>query len=172
MITAINIALLAVVLAAVALVIVRRRRSGAGDEVVSEESPEETPSPVAGPAATDDEEASIVSLRDRVDRGRGHADAGPRGPGGGGLAGRDRGSGRGDDTDDGAGDGTEDPDAAEGDPGQDTGEIQGLELEATTDPDDGLGGIITEPGWYLPGEVNMSWEDPSSEAGLLVAGTS
>ena len=59
----------------------------------------------------------------------------------------------------------EDLDAAEGEQGQDTGEIQGLELEATTDPDDGLGGIITEPGWYLPGEVDMSWEDPSAETG-------
>ncbi len=173
MITAINIALLAIVLAAVALVIMRRRRSGAGDEVVSEETPEETPGetsePVAGPAATDDEEASIVSLRTAwteavatlmpVHEDQEEADSWA------GTGDLDEG----DDTDDGAGDGTEDPDAAEGDPGQDTGEIQGLELEATTNPDDGLGSIITEPGWYLPGEVNMSWEDPSSEAGLLVA---
>ena len=104
-----------------------------------------------------------------MDRGRGHADAGPRGP----ARRRTRSAGigaldAGDDTDDGAEDGAEDPDAAEDEQGQETGEIQGLELEATTDPDDGLGGIITEPGWYLPGEVNMSWEDPSSEAGLLV----
>ena len=61
----------------------------------------------------------------------------------------------------------EDPYAAEDERGQETGEIQGLELEATTDPGDGLGDIITEPGWYLPGEVNMSWEAPSAETGLL-----
>ena len=48
-----------------------------------------------------------------------------------------------DDADDGAEEGAEDLDAAEGEQGQDTGEIQGLALEATTDPDDGLGGIIT-----------------------------
>jgi Homing endonuclease associated repeat len=167
-ITAINIALLVVVLATVALVVVRRRRSGAGDEVVSEEESEETPSPVAGPAAADDEEASIVALRHawteavatltpvREDHEEAYSPAG--------TGARDAR----DDADDGAEDGAEDLDAAEGEQGQDTGEIQGLALEATIDPDDGLGGIITDPGWYLPGEVDMSWEDPSSEAGFLI----
>ena len=167
MITAINIALLGVVLAAAALVIVRRRRSGAGDEVVSEAPAEETPAPAAEPAAADDEEASIVNLRRawseavatlmpvREDEEETDSPAG--------IGALDAGH----DTDDGAEDNTEDPYAAEDERGQETGEIEGLELEATTGPDDGLGDIITEPGWYLPGEVNMSWEAPGAETGLL-----
>ena len=146
MITAINIALLAVVLAAVALVIMRRRRSGAGDEVVSEGA-EETSAPVAGPAAEIEgdvfskhvwAEAAATLTPVREDQGEAEAEY---------------------------------PDARGGERNGYTGEIAGLdprgEPGATTRPDDGFAEIITDPGWYLPGEVNMSWEGPSTETGRL-----
>ena len=159
MITAINIALLGVVLAAVALVVMRRRRSGASDEVVSEETPEETPAPVAGPAAAiegdvfskhvwAEAEAAATLTPVREDQDEAVADADPD-----------------------ADDEPEYLDARGGERNGYTGEIAGLgprgEPEATTRPDDGFAEIITDPGWYLPGEVDMSWEGPSTETGRL-----
>jgi hypothetical protein len=156
-ITAINIALLGVVLAAVALVIMRRRRSGATDEVVSEETPEDTLAPVA--AIEGDvfskhvwAEAAATLTPVREDQEEAVADA-----------------------DDEAEPEAEYLDARGGEQKEYTGEIAGLgrpgEPEATTRPDDGFAEIITEPGWYLPGEVDMSWEGPGAETGLLAPET-
>ena len=137
MITAINIALLGVVLAAVALVVLRRRRSGATDEVVSEEMPEETLAPVAAIEGDvfskhvwAEAAATLTPVREDQEEAVAYAD-------------------------DEAESEPEYLDARGGEQKEYTGEIAGLgrpgEPEATTGPDDGFAEIITEPGWYLPG---------------------
>ena len=45
------------------------------------------------------------------------------------------------------------------------------EPEAAPAPDDGWEEIITDPGWYLPGETEMSWQIPAAETGPLVPGS-
>ena len=46
------------------------------------------------------------------------------------------------------------------------------EPESATAPDDGWGEIITDPGWYLPGETDIGWQSPVAEPGPLVPGPS
>ena len=162
MITPINIALLGVlVLAAVALLVSRRRRSGATDEAahadadaaqtVSEEPDWAEAAATLAPVREDEAEvATDVDLDDDGGEVDEDLDAGHEAE-------------------------DEDLDGPGGEQDQDTGEIEGLgdpsEPEAASGPDDGLGDIITEPGWYLPGETDMTRGSPGGEAGLLVPET-
>jgi hypothetical protein len=193
-ITPINIALLGVVLAAVALVILRRRHSGATDEALVGETPDadadEAPAfnkhawaqPAAALTPVHEDEAVTVDTQadaDEVPAFNKHAWAEavatltPVHEDEAVTVETDADADDADDEADGQDDAQEADDDAEdfdfdadgGDEGQDTGEIH--ELEAMTGPDDGLGDIITEPGWYLPGETDMTRGSPSASAGLL-----
>jgi hypothetical protein len=181
-ITPINIALLGVVLAAVALVILRRRRSGATHEAVSEEMPDETMTTVDEPAAPIHDDvfskhvwseaaATLTPVRedepvaaaddpdeDQPDEAEDELAFPPE----------DDAPGAAQEPDDAREDDAGDLDAPEGEHDQDTGEIAGLELEDLADPDDGLGDIITEPGWYLPGETDMTRGSPGAPSGSLI----
>jgi hypothetical protein len=42
------------------------------------------------------------------------------------------------------------------------------EPETVTAPDDDWGEIITDPGWYLPGETDITWQIPDAGTGPLV----
>jgi hypothetical protein len=179
-ITPINIALLGVVLAAVALVILRRRRSGAPDQVISDEMPDQTMATADEPPAAihDDVFSKHVWAESAATMAPVREDAADA------VAVIDA-----DIDDDGPEaeveaevevetevepepvvepDDADDPLAPGAEHDQDTGEIQGLELEAMTDPDDGLGDIITDPGWYLPGETDMTRGSPSGPSGSLI----
>ena len=197
MITPINIALLGVVLAAVALILLRRRRSGTTDAAVSPEMPDETmttadepPVPVhddvfskhvwAEAAATltpvrEDEAVAVADADLDAGLDAEYDDEGePEDEAPGAVTEADD---QADDeaeyeaeyeADDEAEDDADDLDAPEGEHAADTGEIQGLELEDMVDPDDGLREIITEPGWYLPGETDMTRGSPGVGSGSLI----
>jgi hypothetical protein len=175
-ITPINIALLGVVLAAVALVLLRRRRSGTTDETVSHEMPDEAMTTLDEPAAPvqDDvfskhvwAEAAATLTPVREDEAVAVADAD--------LDSDDDEAEPEDEApdavheaDDEPEDDADDLDAPEGEHDEETGEIQDLELEDMVDPDDGLREIITEPGWYLPGETDMTRGSPGAPSGSLI----
>ena len=176
MITPINIALLGVVLAAVALVILRRRRSGATDEAVSHEMPDEAMTTLDEPAAPvhDDvfskhvwAEAAATLTPVREDEAVAVADADLDAEDDDEAEPEDEAPDAVHEADDEPEDDADDLDAPDGHD-EDTGEIQVLELEDMVDPDDGLREIITEPGWYLPGETDMTRGSPGAPSGSLI----
>ena len=137
----INIALLGIVLAAVALLVLRRRRSGVTHAADSGETPAD-PATMGGDepgAAIDDDVFSKHIWAEAV------ATLTPV---------RE--------------DEAAQLDAAEDEHDRDAGHIPGLAFEPMSDPDDGLGGIITDPGWYLPGEADMTGGSPGAQGGSLL----
>jgi hypothetical protein len=185
-ITPINIALLGVlVLAAVALVVSRRRRSGATHEDAAGEAGDETVALTEDDAVVDDDhehddavtdepewaEAAATLAPVREDEAESAVEADEEDESLEADAGEDD---EADADEHDADEGTEDiEDEARDGQDQSTGEIEmpeGLdEPEAGAGIlDDGLDEIITEPGWYLPGETDMTWEVPGAETSLLV----
>ena len=179
MITPINIALLGVVLAAVALVILRRRHSGATDEALSSEAPDDTLAPFEETAVADRAEvpdvfashiwaeaaATVTPVRE--DEALTLSDTDPDAEDTGAEAEVEDDEPAVEDDELEPEEDAEDLDAESGEQGQDSG-IEEFELEAMADLDDGLGEIITEPGWYLPGETDMTRGSPGAASGLLV----